>query len=499
MPVMPDTRIYGGDSSPQQSPSPFQTLGALMKIKESQLDYRTKTREDEAKAREWDDENFMRDALTRHERPEEAIDEAVKGGRVGIATRTAKDVYGMRTAQVQQEDAVLKNHETRMEQAAQIAASVNDNGTLNTARPQLVDILKPIYGDRINDVLPTEYGDGSKMKQLVTAGTQRLQQIQQSRYLFSNLMDLYREGLAGASDVEKQDPYGTYKKGANTPEWSPNGLEAQEKYRELVSRVLVDAPDEKTWMDGIELAKKWGTPQSVIDHAIAAGQGPDGTWNADKTSRVRNLGMSLKDRAQAEASARSAEIARDRADADEQYKRDTAAWRAGHPPGSLTEAGRNAEEKRIRDLHEEIETWVEPFFPIDEQSYPTGDYNSLPDAVKQEYVKRKIAVENQNRENLQGGLPPLDMAAREASRRGDVAGYDKLRTVYSKITQGLGKLETVVPPPKSARAGVTTPEVQAARKKEMADIVTALADPKLPADKRRELQQRRDALAAAQQ
>ena len=515
MPVMPDTRIplSGIDDGGQRPSSPFQTLGAMMQIKEQQQVYQARQREAERMQQEADDENATRAALAESPRPEDAVTRLVQEGRHGAAAGLAKNVYGERTARLQAEDARFKNHQTRLEQGAQILQGVTDEASYQTARKAVLELVQPIYGQSVNDWLPTNY-DAGKIKQLIAAGTGRAQAIQQQQNDNQTRLRGYELGLMTAD--EAMSAFGPdAKRSPDVGKWSARALEQQEAQREVMARRLLGANSKQEWDD--ILGDEWenGTSQLVI-------QGFGG-WDADAKKRAERLSMTSKDRAQALVSRANAANATSRVgiaeDAEERRRlvaeaaaRKAAGGGSAGPQSRVltTAPSRNAEDDSIRKENTETEKWLleqwrgspmagaalgKTGYENLQKTYddPTVEAKIAP--IRKEYVARRVEAHNKQRERLQG-LPPIEQAAQAAKANRDRTGYLKLQDEFKAITNGVAKLSDFVPWD-DINAGVHTPEIDTARQQELDEVLKKLENTNLPADQKAALRRRMDELSNA--
>jgi hypothetical protein len=522
VPLMPDTRIAlsglsGGEAS-HSSASPLGTLGSMMQIKEQQQAYEGRRLENEKRRRELEDDDDVSNALTQHARPEDAIDYLWKNGKADAATKLSKDVLGARTAQWQESDAKLKQAQTALGHSAQLLDAVVKNNGLgySTIRPQVAKIAEPIYGPGINDILPTEYGDGSQVKMLVDAGTTRAEQIAQARDLADNHIKLYAAGAESAVELGKHMPELLGPDGKLKPgiaKWSKAALENQDAQRELLNRTLLTATSEDQYNGFLKTAYDNGMPKEVLDDTPGWIDDPK-----ERHARLTMAGLSMKERGALEAQSRNAATAETRADvadlraqAAERRAEDAERRRRERDEarGKLTIGERYTQEDKIKAKIDAAEKLAKEEYDknpprdtktkkrlTDESGKPLGfSYDRLPDDAKKEYVQRRVEAENESRERLQG-LPTIEAAAKTAAANRDQAGYGKLQEVYKNITQGLGRLDDIVPWPESA-GPLLTPQAQEQRKKYLEAIRSSLANPKLTPAARKDLEQQRDRLIAA--
>lgn len=513
MPVMPDTRIAlsGLSSDNQPHSSPFQTLGSMMQIKENQQEY-------QKRQRELDDDNATRSALMSFSRPEEAIDHLWKSGRSGAATKLAKGVYEEREAQTKAQAEQVKNTQLQLEQASQILGSATDDASYQTVRPSVLKLVQPVFGEGVNDLLPTTYGDGVKVKQLVTAGTSRALQLQHAGDVFDDALKGYQAGLLPASAVSAADP--SFKVDPNASQMAPNGLAAQQIHQENLARLLTTATTQEEWDRIKKTAWDAGVPKVVYDRF--------GEWDANAPQRARDLGLTLEQRTANEARSRNEDRADERDDArdkraaesdrrwTESERRRNEADQRRESGGKLTAGQRYNEQDAIDKEIAETEKFAKdeydtatpaPTAPASRGMFgtrgaapvaaaaPKEGYARLSPDAQAEYIKRRVASENKSRVRLQG-VPPIEEAAKTAIANNDREGYAKLEGVYQNITNRLGSLSDIAPWP-DRNKGVTTSDVQGQRRKAVDDIIEKLKDPTLTAAKRKSLQLERNQLLNA--
>jgi hypothetical protein len=503
MPVMPDTRIpLSGDDGRQPNTSPFQTLGAMMQIKENQQQYEARRLENEKRRRDLEDDDDMQAALQSNERPEEAIQSLWKAGKSTAASRLSKDVTSARTSEWQEKDAQLKLQGDRIGHAGQLLGAAHDDASYQTIRPQVAKVLEPLYGAAINDYLPTQYGDGKQVKALITAGTTRGQQIEQQRGITQNWIQLYAAGAASLDDLmqhapELLGPDGTIN--PNTAKWSENAIKNQDAQQEMLTRQLFAAPDQPTWDSYIAAAYHNGMPKAVVDKFADK-------FNPDQKKRHEFLysqSMSVKDRAVVENAARNAdryeatEADRERRFRGAEARRAaaaaaTAAGTNAGKVGGLTPDQRHNEENEITRDIQKTEDWVNENGPT--SNLAGGIYDKLKKAlteapqskyagVAREYIRRRVELEDRSRTRLQG-VPPIADAAKKAVANNDRATFDKLVKVYHDITGGVGDLRRDI----VAWPGEVSPEMKAKRDADIKKLTDQLNDSTLTPAQRQSLQ-----------
>jgi hypothetical protein len=474
---LPDTRIplsglsggLGGGGG-QASPGPLGTLGAMMKIKEEQQEFQRREREAEAARLAQEDDDELRWALQTYDRPDEAVDHLWKAGRAGVALKLSKSVAEERKARLEQYGAKVKSDGERLGQAAQILQGVKDDRSYQTARPAVLALVEPIYGQTINDALPTTYDEG-RIQALVKAGTTRALTLQDEHNDVMEAQNLIQLGVAAGPpqpvpvldaqgnpviDPATGQPKMRMQPGMRTK----GGLEAIEGYNGLLTRRLSKAPTQQVWDATLEQGYNLGAPLDLLK-----GYGP---WNEDATKRAQQLGLTIPQE-------ETGKVAQTNAAANLVRARATAARAAagGAGGGGLTRSERRIVDTKADDEYEEVEEWARerhakafenaPLVVPDpdrpgktKPAGPAPDFSlqQLSKADQLEYVRRRLRIENNRRRNSQ--MKSIDDAAKEAAETGDVAGYEKLRDMYDDLTQGLvPRLETRIPPPPGTRRATT--------------------------------------------
>ncbi len=537
MPVMPDTRIpLSSVSEGGQQSSPFQTLGALMQMKEHQQLYQQRQREAEKQRQVQEEDDLVSRVVPMFGKPEDALEELRQAGPVGAraSIRYGQKLYEMRKSELEAQDSELKTADSRLGHAGQVASSVTDQTSWDTALPVLKKTLTPLYGDKIVDLLPTVY-DKAKVAALVTAGTNRQLQIQMQRDKLTAANQAYDAGLIDQGEYRQQyDPsYVPTEEDRKVKIYSPNGMKAQQAQREFLGRELQNAESGEDWDRILSTANARGVSTAVANEFDALGG-----WSPTARDKARNLALTVAERAQLENQAAGAATRAAQAEtAAEREARLLAAANAARTGGGQSGGGPTAaqsrawaEQSKIEDDITKVEEWAAEQVPSPpskpgstapgewpkEQQGKSG-YQLMPPSAQKEYIRRRVDLENRSRTRTQN-LPTIEQAAKAAVAAGDQEGYNKLNETYSAITQGLGKLEDIVKwkgPTKSATTNAPasqgpsrgggpapdlTPQVIAAMppavKQELAGIIQQLQDPNIPAPMRRTLELRRDALAS---
>ena len=511
MPIMPDTRIPLStitNSGPESSP--FQTLGALMEIKEHQQLYDQRRRAAEKELRLKEEDDLVGAVVPQFPKPEDALTHMRTLGPVGVraSIRYGQKLYETRKAELEAQDSELKTGITALGHAGDIAAGVTGQASWDTAVPALKRVLQPTYGDKVADMLPTVY-DPAIINALRQSGMKASERLTQQRDLIAAGLDVYKAGMTNAQQFFKQHPELMPEGGMdpNLSIYAPDALDAQEKSREVASRLYSATENQESWDEVTRMLDSRGFPSSVLREF--------GEWEGPQSrDRAFTLGLPVEKQASGAAAAQGADTRQLQAETAAQREKRLldAAGQAGG--GGAAAAGptaadqrRWAEENDIEEGITKTEEWVkseygarprkqmpDPKDPTKTVPQPFG-YERLDEETKKEYVKRRVSLENRSRTRLQG-LPPIQQAAKTAAANGDVEGYNKLREVYAGITNGLDNLEDLVKPP-TAAATAGKLAAQARLKQEMPLIIQQLADPSLPPAKRAELQRLQDELIAA--
>lgn len=427
MPVMPDPRVPLGavTDGGGQSSGPFQTLGALMQIKERYDAYKDKQRADE-------DDDATREALQMYQRPEDAIEHLRKAGRYRAVAALSQYTHAERKAQFDEEDAALKSHQARFEQGTSMLDTVTDDKTLGLIRPQMLKMMAPTLGEEATaNLIPSSYGDGKWKEPLIKAGTSRALQIQQKRDNLAQLGVAHGLGLVKTSEFRNAMGLPDDK---DIAEWSQNALKAQDQYREILGRELKEATNDGQYQTIMEAAVEHGYPEVVI-------KGFPPTWSEANAPRAGRLGMTVYEQENAAANQTRAEATADRED------------RLGRG-GTVTEARKIAEEERRETEDAATETFAQEAF---KKAHPLGtwkreggrlvppdfSYDGLSDDAKLEYVKRRVRTQDKYRDRILG-LPPTREAAKAALASGDTEGYEKLRGEFAAVTGKVGDFDSYV-------------------------------------------------------
>jgi len=425
MPQMSDTRIpLSGLSSQgggQGSPGPLGTLGALMQIKEQQLRMQQQQREAERQRQDDEDDTVIRQTLSQYERPDDGIKQLYGRGQYRAAMKAGTMLANQRKAEATAYDEQLQSTGRRLDQAGQIAQGITDDLTLRASTPALVQLLEPIYGKSIADVIGTRY-DKAHIDALVKAGTKRSEQITAEHNATTEWLDAYNKGAITNpySSGVLQLPPGASPDAVGAPH-SKAELELADVYFKMAGKVLPQAQNKEQWDGYLGMLHKFGMPTNV---ATMIPQWDDADPDKSRTA-ARQLGMSVKE----QEDAKSARIRAEKAGAPAAAK-GLSATRESELRLERTKADKKVED----DMREGGENYWMPATP--------GDAFSVQDLTpfgKDEYVRRRL----QNEDDDRGwhGKPPLLEEAQQALEANDRARYDALSRKFKNISGGLVTLD----------------------------------------------------------
>lgn len=493
MPVMPDTRIAGGAlstlSGGQASGESgvFGTLGQMMKIKEGQSLLKQRELEtqkaqiamDEAQ-RKQAAQARARQALQTHERPEDAIDWLMKNGDREEAGELATTTYTARKQQLEAAGAATKAQADTLDYVGQMAQGWDSQATLDVGRPVAIKMLRPLYGDAAESMVPKVYDEAGKAQ--IAAGiksaTSRATTLNDAHNAITRGIARYTAGLERApGQIDKET--GEVIRPGN---WSYNGLQMINLYREGLAQDLKMANSEEAWNAVLQTHYDTGTPEEVLKAAKG--------WHPDpkvREERLRDLGMTIKEQTNADTAA---------ARTESYIERNTNL--NNRNPGGQTPTQANALQDRQHDGYAEIEKWFRQVHEDDvlanEKNWPTEtdpkspksgqrvkpglSVQNLTPEHQREYVEKKLYLENTTRTRRNPPELPLQDAARVASQAGDMGEYTRLENIFNGLTQGLVKLNTIVAPPGKKLSTPVTPDQQAKQKAwdELEKQITAETD-----------------------
>jgi hypothetical protein len=392
----------------------FGTLGAMMEIKEKQRELQQRRQREEVTRREMEDDDAIRTTLPKYDRPDEAIDDLYKQGRATAAAKLGTSIYNERKAQAAAYDAQLVSAGKRLTQAGQIAQGISDDATYRPARAALVELLQPLYGDGINDMLPTVY-DPKQMKSIIASGTARAQQITAEHNAATEIQTALDKGVDRA-----------------------------EKFTKIGSNLLSQANSKEQWDGYVSQLYSMGAPKNVL-----AGFGDwDDADPAAARTRASKLGLTGKEESDITRAADRDKVLKDQGDERNRIARGRAATAALHAGdgdggsvggrGSAVTATKHAELRKSRN---------KAFDDLDElyRADTKGGvkFGEGEDEAKGEYVSRRIQIEDDDRDAH--NMLPMKVVAERAVAAGDKKAYDTIAEKFKGTTKGLLTLDQVVP------------------------------------------------------
>ena len=460
MPRMPDTRIPlagGGDDGGSMLRGPMATLGALMQIKEGQLQHQQRLRKEEMDRREIEDDDAIRTTLPRYARPDDAIDDLYKQGRATAAAKLGTSIFTERKKQLEAYDAKVTSTQKRMDQAAQMLHGIADGDEVSyqATRPAVVELLQPVYGQTINDLLPTQY-DAKRIKALVAAGTKRSEQM-------TGEHNATLEAISAADKGLIANPYAAggalaqpgLQAGAT---WSKAALEIQDHLVKAASIALPNAQNKVQWDAYLTSLHNQGASDDTLRRIPQWDEAnPDAARKA-----AAELGLSQKERADIvhQKETEKAAVERNKIAAT----RATAAAATAGAGGRGITPTRQSEikerrNKRNAELEEAFKAGWAVVKDVDVSGMPEPErraHELNKTTVQNEYVDAKLQIENDARN--EDNMPSLEDAAKLAVAEGNRQAYDTVKRKFDAVTTGLRKLETVVPwsSPQDRRAQIDT-------------------------------------------
>jgi hypothetical protein len=403
------------------------TLGQMMRIKEQVDVYKQRQQQRLEEQRELEDDEAIRTTLPKYARPDEAIDDLYKQGRAKAAAKLGTSIYNERKAKAAAYDAQLVSAGKRLTQAGQIAQGITDDSTYQPARKALVELLAPLYGDTISDVLPTMY-DAGKMKAIIASGTARAQQITAEHNAAQEAVAAAEKGLI-ANPYQPGGPLAQPDMEAGA-KWSKAALEIQDHHKKGLSMVLPYAKTKDQWDGYIAQFRAQGmSPETEAQLPAWDDADPAGAKKA-----AADMALTTKEKVDI-----SRQADRDRVLKDQGARRiDIAAARAtaaaaGGGGGGTGRGGRLT----VNAMADMKETRNKAMRVLDQKHRA----DTLTD---DEYLDQKIELQNDYRDAAEG-LLPFDAAAAKAVADGDKAGYDALAEKYKAITGGKRTLNGLVP------------------------------------------------------
>lgn len=460
MPRMPDSRIAlsglssDGGGGDRPGGGLFGTIGAMMKIKEAQIELNAKRQAEE-------DDQAIRQTLQQYNKPQEAIGELYRQGRARAAGALSKQYADQLTSQYDAEDKHLKNVSERFRIGTQIINGISDQQSFNTSIPALVDTLEPVVPG-VRDRLGTTY-DPEKLKAYAAYGTSTADHLKTLQDAKQNQREAVTTGLA----VRKS---------------SEEFTQAQEKaqdhtYQALASELSV-AGDADEWNQTMLRYRD----QLPIDKLRSFGEYKD----KGSPKRALQLGLDLKDRGTAEHQA-FMEGQEERRTASTESR--TKALNARPAAGTAARTLAPGDSMRAREFHDTAVETLEK--EIRANPKLRKDPTKLDDAGKAErqsildqYGVRKLRIENNWRTQTQ--QPTIEKQAEIAQAKGDTASLEEAKTLYKNAT-GKDLVVPTAPPASRPAAPLTTPATTMtpeARRARLAELYAAKDLEKNPAKRR---------------
>jgi hypothetical protein len=455
----PSLGIYGGGQSSPGMMNPMSTFSQMMNVQEQQALLQERQQQAQKLAQEQADDQAIRQTLQRHDRPDDAVDDLYHQGLVTAATKLGTGVYNQRKAALQDHELQLKDTNERLDTAGRMASSASDDASWGPVRPAIAQLLQPVYGNAINDVLPTRY-DKAKVDALL-----RSSMTAQER----NSKD--QEALRLAADQPQKD-------------W-----QNKDHWMQLSRQYLSQAADGNDWSKRIGDLHGMGAPDAVL--SVLPKYDP-----ANPAATMKALtGMTLTGEQATQAKqaeiteagqVESRALARERLDFEEgKAKGGAPKPLTGNEEATLVTKRATAFDKAdalVRNPNNKIAvrgdpTQTAPPAPTYRQQLPSwmplsqtaptqpayqenlqkaianaGDYPGKspfwdlvkPDA-REQYVNMRVNAENAYR--TAHHQPELEEAAEQAIADKDPQAYAAIADQYKAVTKGLKLLSSEVPWP----------------------------------------------------
>lgn len=414
---LPDTRIALGGSSRGEgggSSNPFQTFGQILQLKDVRDQMETRRMQMEKLRQAEEDDHAIRSTLGHYGNPDDAIGDLYKQGRYSAANLLGKQVYDHRKAQADAYQQQLDNYNKRLKVAGNIMSGATDDASYKTARDAVVSVLQPIFGQGLNDILPTVYDKGH-VDNLLKMGMDAQERNQVEQNAVTNAREAIRLQNQTANDNE------TYKK---------NQLEARKYWQGALSTGLGNARNQSEWDFWQEQAVTNGAPKDLV-----AGFGRQ--WSAENAAHAKSLGMtSAQDEAAARADANAARADRRLTLAEEAAARAQANFEAGGAgggKGKLPPATQSVVARNTADDYAKLETEIRDAHMIQAGEH-RGEWNPIPPALQEEYGRRRMRIANADRAAKM--LPTYEESIAQAEAKGDTAGASKLKAEMNNLKYG---------------------------------------------------------------
>lgn len=388
-----------------------------------------------------EDDHAIRTTLSQYNgAPDDAIGDLYKQGRYSAANLLGKQVYDHRKAQADAYQQQLDNYNKRLKVSGNIMSGVTDDPSYQNARPAVLAMLQPVFGQGVNDILPTSY-DKDHIDKLLKMGMDAQERNQVEQNAVTNAKDAIRLQNQTANDNE------TYKK---------NQLEARKYWQGALSTGLGNARNQSEWDFWQEQAVTNGAPKDLV-----AGYGRQ--WSAENAAHAKSLGMtSAQDEAAARADAAAARSDRRLTLAEEAAQRAQANFDAGGAGGGrgtkLTAGALSNVAQETAKEYAKLETEIRDTYMI-KAGKQQGEYAEIPPAMQQEYGRRRMQIANTDRKARL--LPTYEESLAQAQTSGDTAGAAKLQAEMNNL---LGGVTTGKKPTGDTTAGAPAAAPAAPRK-----------------------------------
>lgn len=462
MPRMPDARIalsgLGGSSDgggDRPGGGLLGTIGAMMKIKEGQIELRAKQQAE-------DDDHAIRQTLQQYTNPHEAIGALYQQGRARAAGVLSKQYADELTSQYDAEEKHLKNVHERMSIGTNIVNGITDQQSFNTSLPALTDTLEPVFGPGIRDQLGTTY-DPERLKAIAAYGTSTTDHLKQLQDAIDNKREAVTTGLA----VRKS---------------SQEFTEAQDKAQDHTYQALAGELSVAGNADEWNQAMLRYRDQLPIDRLRSFGEYQD----KESPKRALQLGLDLKERATVEHQAVTEAQGERRTKAIESR---TAALNAKPAAGTAARALAPGDAMRAREYHDTAVENLEKDIQNDPKLRKDPKKLSEEGVAERQrimdaYGVRKLRIENNWRTQTQ--QPTIEKQAELAQASGDTAKLEEAKTLYKNAT-GKDLVVKAAPPasrPATPLATPATPLTPEARRARLSELIAAKDLEKNPAKRR---------------
>lgn len=398
MPRLPDTRIIGGGGGGGSNGGlgMFQTLGAMMQLKEQQAQMQARKRLEE-------DDMAIRQTLQQHDNPDDAITALYKQGRPMAAQALGKGVYEQRKIAGEEQERRIKNVGSRLTMSTQILQGVYDDNSLKALTPAIVALAGPVFGEGedganiVRQQLGNTY-DKTKIENVMKWGTERAKQLELEQKQFENDNALWRRRIDGLKSIDEHDKA---------------SRESDDYWNAEASRILSTSSQQNWDRDRSGLLDR-GAPSYILK--------PYGPWSEDAPERAKQLGIKPEKRESLEMAGERADIARERADiarerADALNKKDKEGADGRTP--ELTFRIQQAHREAVRALRKEIADRS-----VSKRTAMSAD----------DIASRSLEIENDFRESM--GRLPIEDEIKKYDEAGDTKNLQKTLEQYRSVTGG---------------------------------------------------------------